>query len=124
MSTAPGTLTDLIVETFRLNGELLTAGDILVADLRLTSARWQVLGAIGLSPAALPVAHLARNMGLSRQSVQRLVNEMTNANLVRLVPNPHHKRAMLVVMTDEGTAAFAAAMELASVTSRATTSTS
>jgi hypothetical protein len=39
-------ITDLILETFRLNGELLTAGDRLVADLSLTSARWQVLGAV------------------------------------------------------------------------------
>ena len=65
-------LTDLIVETFRLNGRLLAAGDGLVADLGLTSARWQVLGAIAASPVPLPVASIARNMGLSRQGVQRL----------------------------------------------------
>ena len=111
MPAPPSTLTDLILETFRLNGELLTAGDDLVADLNLTSARWQVLGAVAFSPAALPVAHVARNMGLSRQSVQRLVNEMAGANLLRLAPNPHHKRARLVVMTAEGRAAFSAAMD-------------
>jgi hypothetical protein len=42
--------TALILEVFRFNGRLLAAGDKLVANLGLTSARWQVLGAIALSP--------------------------------------------------------------------------
>jgi DNA-binding MarR family transcriptional regulator len=104
-------LTDLILDVFRLNGALLASGDALVGDLGLTSARWQVLGAIALSPAPLPVAHLARNMGLSRQAVQRSIDEMRSDGLVRLDPNPHHKRAMLVAMTECGETAFRAAME-------------
>ena len=92
-------LTELILDVFRLNGALLASGDALVGDLGLTSARWQVLGAIALSPIPLPVAHLARNMGLTRQAVQRSVDEMRNDGLVQLDPNPHHRRAMLVTMT-------------------------
>src|SRR5215471_17106231 len=102
-------ITNLILETFRLNGCLLMAGDALVADIGLTSARWQVLGAIALSPVPLPVAHLARNMGLSRQAVQRLANEMERGGLVRFAPNPHHERAKLVQLTTAGERAFAAA---------------
>jgi DNA-binding MarR family transcriptional regulator len=104
-------LTDLIIGVFRLNGALLVSGDALVEDLRLTSARWQVLGAIALSPVPLPVAHLARNMGLTRQAVQRSVDEMRNDGLVRLDPNPHHRRAMLVTMTELGSSAYRAASE-------------
>ncbi|MFC6050148.1 MarR family transcriptional regulator, partial [Methylobacterium hispanicum] len=59
----------LAIEVFRLNGDLVEGGDALVRDLGLTSARWQVLGAVALSPVPLPVAHIARNMGLARQSV-------------------------------------------------------
>jgi DNA-binding MarR family transcriptional regulator len=105
-----GALTDLVIEVFRLNGELLAAGDALVGDLNLTSARWQVLGAIALSPVALPVAHLARNMGLTRQAVQRLVDDMRGEGFLRLEPNPHHRRAMLVSMTEQGEAAYRAAI--------------
>ena len=72
----------------------------------LTSARWQVLGAIALSPVPLPVAHIARNMGLTRQAVQRVVDDMRADGLVRLEPNPHHRRAMLVAMTEEGETAY------------------
>ena len=35
-------LTGLILDLFRLNNLLLTAGDRLVAGLGLTSARWQI----------------------------------------------------------------------------------
>ncbi len=102
---------DLMVEVFRLNGRLLAAGDALVGDLGLTSARWQVLGAVALARAPLPVAHIARNMGLTRQAVQRLANEMERDDLVRFAPNPHHRRAKLVHLTPRGQAAFEAAMK-------------
>ena len=92
-------ITDLVLETFRLNGRLLASGDALVADLGLTSARWQVIGAMALSPMPLSVAQIARNMGLTRQAVQRLANEMEADGLMRFAPNPHHQRAKLVVLT-------------------------
>lgn len=111
--TASGSaLTDLIVEIFRLNGRLLVAGDRLVAGLRMTSARWQVLGAIALSPTAEPVARLARSMGLNRQGVQRIVNELSGQGLVELRPNPHHRRARLVVLTERGREAYDETTEL------------
>lgn len=104
-------ITELVLECFRLNGRLLAAGDTLVRDLGLTSARWQVLGAIALSPVPLPVAHIARNMGLSRQNVQRLVDEMAAQGVLRFAPNPHHQRAKLVTLTQQGRALYDAAAE-------------
>jgi DNA-binding MarR family transcriptional regulator len=99
-------LTGLILEIFRVNGALIAAGDRLVADLDLTSARWQVLGAIALSPAPEPVARLARAMGLHRQGVQRIVNELEAEGIVALADNPHHRRARLVRLTQKGEALF------------------
>ncbi len=99
-------MTELILEVFRLNGRLLVAGDRLVADLGLTSARWQVLGAIALSDRPQPVAWLARSMGLNRQGVQRIVNELENEGLVAFQPNPNHRRAHFVVLTGHGKSTF------------------
>lgn len=99
-------LTELIVEVFRLNGRLLVEGDRLVAHLGMTSARWQVLGAIAYSPTPEPVARLARNMGLNRQGVQRIVNELADDGLVEFRPNPHHQRAKLVMLTPMGSQAY------------------
>ncbi len=99
----------LALEVFRLNGALISAGDTLVAPLGLTSARWQVLGAIAEAGGALPTAGIARNMGLTRQSVQRVVDDLAARGLVCFATNPHHKRAKLVQLTAAGTQAFAAA---------------
>ena len=104
--------TELIVEVFRLNGRLLAAGDRLVAGLGLTSARWQVLGAVALSAVAAPVAHLARSMGLNRQGVQRIANELAVEGLIAYQDNPNHSRAKLVILTRKGKAAYEAATAL------------
>jgi DNA-binding MarR family transcriptional regulator len=111
--TAAGeAITALIIEVFRLNGCLLAAGDRLVSKLGLTSARWQVLGAIALSPAPEPVARLARNMGLNRQGVQRIVNELAAEDILAFQENPHHRRAKLVVLTEKGREVYQAADRL------------
>jgi DNA-binding MarR family transcriptional regulator len=102
-------VTELILESFRLNGRLLAAGDALVGDLGLTSARWQVLGAVAMSPVPLPVSHIARNMGLSRQNVQRIANELEAQGVLRFAPNPHHRRAKLVFLTERGRGLYEAA---------------
>jgi DNA-binding MarR family transcriptional regulator len=102
--------TALILEVFKLNGRLLAAGDRLTKDLGLTSARWQVIGAVALAGAPQPVANLARNMGLTRQAVQRTVNELHGEGVVAFAANPHHQRAKLVSLTDKGRAAYAEAM--------------
>lgn len=103
---------DLIVEVFRLNGLLLSTADKLVAKFGLTGARWQVLGAIAQNEAPESTARLARNMGLTRQSVQRIVNEMVAEGMLSLEENPHHKRSKLVLMTPKGTKAFEQAIAL------------
>src|SRR5262245_36307746 len=105
-------LTNLMLDLFRLNSRLLAAGDRLVARLGLTSARWQILGAIIGTERPQPVAWLARDLGANRQNVQRIVNDLERDGLVTFETNPHHRRAQLVVLTDKGRQAFDAAMRL------------
>ena len=111
--TPAGTaLTALIIDLFRFNRRMLTAGDKLVAGLGLTSARWQVLGAIIEADRPQPVAWLARDMAAHRQNVQRIINDLHKEGLVAFEANPHHRRGQLVVLTDKGKRAFEAAMTL------------
>ena len=105
-------LSAVMLDLLRLNSQILTAGDRLVARLGLTSARWQVLGAIVDAGRPQPVAWLARDLGAARQNVQRIVNDLRKEGLVAFQQNPHHRRAQLVVLTDKGKAAFNAAMRL------------
>jgi DNA-binding MarR family transcriptional regulator len=99
----------LALGVFRLNGTLIATGDALVAPLGLTSARWQVMGAVAEARGGLPVAGIARNMGLVRQSVQRIADELAAEGIFRFAPNPHHRRAKLVQLTERGEALFAEA---------------
>lgn len=105
-------LTDLILTMFRANNLTLAWGDRLVSPLGLTSARWQILGAIVQAGRPQPVAWLARDLGANRQNVQRIINDLRNDGLVSLEPNPHHKRAQLVVLTSQGQQAYEGAIEL------------
>ena len=50
-------------------------------------------------------------MGLTRQTVQKLVNELESDGMVRFAPNPHHQRARLVLFTETGRAAYEAARQ-------------
>ena len=105
--TAQGlAFSELLIEVFRVNGLALAAGDRLTGPLGLTSARWQVMGAIGDEPAS--IAQVARGMGLTRQSVRETANALVQAGLVELHDNPLHRTAKLLALTAEGRRALRA----------------
>jgi DNA-binding MarR family transcriptional regulator len=100
--------TELILSAFRANGLLLDAGDMLSADEGLTSARWQVLGAIALAERPLTVPQIARRMGLTRQSVHATVNRLVRDGFLELGPNADHRRSPIVGLTKQGSAKYEA----------------
>ncbi|MFF9775044.1 MarR family winged helix-turn-helix transcriptional regulator [Streptomyces sp. NPDC013978] len=89
---------------FRLNGQFLSVADELARPAGLTAAWWQVLGAV--LPEPLPVAGVARTMGITRQSVQRVADLLVDRGLAVYVPNPAHRRAKLLTPTPAGRAAI------------------
>jgi DNA-binding MarR family transcriptional regulator len=101
-SEAGAAFTELVIEVFRINGAMVAVGDELTRDLGLTTARWQVLGAIGNEPKT--VAAAARQMGLTRQNVQRIADWLVESGIAEFVDNPNHRRAKLVALTKEGAA--------------------
>ena len=99
--------TEVVLRTFRANGRFLAAGDRLAAQQGLTSARWQVLGALVLSGRPLTVSQIARRMGLTRQSVQASVNRLRGDALIKIEENPDHRRSPLIRLTELGRAKYA-----------------
>ncbi len=95
-------LTQLILETFQLNGTMLEAGNRITEPYGLTSARWQVMGAVQLANQPLTVAQIARRMGLARQGVQRIVKDLIQLEMVFTEPNLDHKRSPLISLTKSG----------------------
>ncbi|WP_242454503.1 MarR family winged helix-turn-helix transcriptional regulator [Bailinhaonella thermotolerans] len=56
----------------------------------------------------MTVPQMGRSQALSRQFVQRMVNDAAASGLVEAVPNPAHKRSSLIRLTDRGDAAVTA----------------
>lgn len=104
-------VSQLILKTFTFHGLLSAAGDELTKPWGLSSARWKVLGAIKLADRPLHVAQIARNMGLTRQSVQRIVNDLAKEGLLALIDNPDHQWARLVRLTRHGEKVYGEIME-------------
>lgn len=90
---------------FRLNGQFLALAEELARPAGITAAWWQVLGAVVREP--LPVSGIARAMGITRQSVQRIADLLVDRGLAAYRPNPAHRRAKLLTPTEEGRAAMA-----------------
>jgi DNA-binding MarR family transcriptional regulator len=93
------------ITTFKLNGQFLALAEELARPAGLTAAWWQVLGAVLGEP--LPVAGIAREMGLARQSVQRIADILAERGLAEYRGNPAHRRAKLLTPTAAGRAAIA-----------------
>ncbi|MBL1096037.1 MarR family winged helix-turn-helix transcriptional regulator [Streptomyces coffeae] len=102
----PALLSGTALSVFRLNGQFLAVSERLSRPAGLTAARWQVLGAVLEEP--LPVAGIARAMGITRQSVQRVADLLVEARLAEYLPNPAHRRAKLLAPTEAGVAAVRA----------------
>lgn len=97
-------LSRIAKSVFHLNGRFLTVAEDLAAPVGLTAARWQVLGTIVTNP--MSVADVARELGLARQSVQRIADLLVEDALAEYRPNPAHRRAKLLCLTPRGRAAL------------------
>jgi DNA-binding MarR family transcriptional regulator len=100
----PGALLSAAALTsFRLNGQFLDVAEELARPAGLTATWWQVLGAVLEQP--LPVSGIARAMGITRQSVQRVADLLVGKGLAEYRPNPAHRTAKLLRPTERGYAA-------------------
>lgn len=89
---------------FKLNGQMLRAGEAIARPAGVTVAWWQVLGAVLREP--LTVAGIGRRMGITRQAVQRIADRLIDEGMLESRPNPAHKRSPLFTPTAMGRAAI------------------
>ena len=90
----------LTLGIFKLNSQMLSAGEALTRPVGLTVARWQVLGACLHEPQT--ASGISRQMGISRQAVQRVANRLLAEGLLASSDNPAHRRAPLLAATQAG----------------------
>jgi DNA-binding MarR family transcriptional regulator len=108
-------LTEIMLEIFRLNGRLLQTGDDMVAPLGLSSARWQVLGALALAAKSIAIPQVAELMGITRQGTLKQLNRLEDEGFVAQVPNPRHERSPLYCLTAKGQKAYREAERLQAI---------
>lgn len=96
----------LIADLYELAGQSRRSSEALARELEQTAARWHLLSVVSDGPRT--VAGAARRLGLTRQSVQRVVDDLVADGQVQLGANPDHARASLVVLTDRGRATLGA----------------
>jgi DNA-binding MarR family transcriptional regulator len=95
-------ITEIVLTIFRVNGSLLQNGDRLVQSFNLTSAQWQVMGAVAISGQQMTVPQIAAAMGVTRQGVQKQVKLLGKAGLITIRPNPKHQRSPFIILTESG----------------------
>jgi DNA-binding MarR family transcriptional regulator len=93
-------LTEAIIATFRLNGRLMDIAQRLAHAGDLTATEWRVLGGVLDEPHS--VAEIGRLMGMTRQGVQRVADQLVDRGLAEYRPNPAHRRAKLLACTQAG----------------------
>jgi DNA-binding MarR family transcriptional regulator len=103
MSIEPGDALELLVaDVYELSGALRRHGEELAARVGQTQARWQLLSVV--SAGRWTAATAARRLGISRQAVQRVADDLAAEGHVRYVENPEHKRSPIIEITPSGRA--------------------
>jgi DNA-binding MarR family transcriptional regulator len=90
----------LIADVYELAGASRATSERLAARFGQTAARWHVMSVV--SEEAVNVPTIARRLGLARQSVQRVVNDLAAEELISVHPNPNHASSPLISLTPEG----------------------
>jgi DNA-binding MarR family transcriptional regulator len=103
----------LVADVFELAGILRRSGEAMAAREGQTQARWQLLSVI--SNEALTVPHAARRLGVTRQAVQRVANELVGDGLVERDTNPDHRGSPLLSLTGHGHRVLSRISKLAAV---------
>ena len=96
----------LVEDVLECAGALRRYGDALTRPLGQTEVRWAVLSV--LSGGARTVPQVARRLGVTRQSVQRVANLLAAEGFIESVENPDNARSPLFRLSKRGEEVLAA----------------
>ncbi len=99
----------LIADVYELAAESRRTSEVLAREVDQTAARWHVMSVVSNRPRT--VASAARRLGLARQSVQRVVDDLVRAGQVELRLNPDHAQAPLAALSAKGRQTLAALVQ-------------
>ena len=97
-------LVGLSDELIRLNGRLKTLFATARRHAGLGDSELGVLNSVVEAEYLPTVSQIGRSIGQPRQQIQRAANALVEAGLIETLPNPDHKRAVLLRATPRGVA--------------------
>lgn len=90
----------LVADIYELGGLLRRAGEAIARRHGQTQARWQLLSVISSGSWTVPAA--ARRLGITRQAVQRVADDLVDGGQARYTHNPDHRRSPRLEITKAG----------------------
>lgn len=90
----------LIADVYELAGVSRRISEQLARGVGQSAARWHLMSV--LSESELSVAAAARRLGLARQSVQRVADDLVREEHLWVCPDPNDRRAPLLGLTNPG----------------------
>lgn len=98
-------LHDLFREVFELRNALSTIMDKVHEQAGLSTSQHRIMRALNhIGPATVP--DMAALLGVSRQFVQTVCNDLLSQGFLVFTDNPRHKRSKLASLTEPGRLAF------------------
>jgi len=103
--TAGKELHDLFREVFELHAALSSIMDKVHEQAGLSTSQHKIMRALShIGPGTVP--DMAAVLGVSRQFVQTVCNDMLSRGFIEFTDNPRHKRSKLAALTESGRIAF------------------
>ncbi|MFV8321068.1 MarR family winged helix-turn-helix transcriptional regulator [Mycobacterium sp. 23] len=109
----------LVADIYEAAGALRKSGEAVAKTEGQTQARWQLLSVISGDATSVPRA--ARRLGVSRQGVQRIANNLVDDGLAQWRSNPDHRSSPLLQLTATGRRALSSITDRASAAQRSLT---
>jgi DNA-binding MarR family transcriptional regulator len=98
-------LHDLFREVFELQAALSGIMDKVHLQAGLSTSRLKIIGSLNqIGPSTVP--DIAASLGVSRQFVQTVCNDLFANGFLEYRENPRHKRSKLLVLTEPGRIAY------------------
>ena len=90
----------MVAALFEAAGAVRQQGDLVASSAGQSLARWEVLYILGDTPAS--AARVARRLGRTRQSVQRVIDLLQPEGLIAAARNPDNRRSPLFHLSHRG----------------------
>ena len=90
----------LVADVYELAGLSRRSSEETAAEHGQTVARWHLMSVLSDQPHTVPA--IARRLGLVRQSVQRVADELVAEGMVERSENPDHQRSPLYSLSAAG----------------------